>query len=321
MIEISVVIPTYRRPEMLERCLKALNEQRLGPQRFEVIVADDAGDPETHYLVSQLKLVAAFTLSYVPVIGEHGPAAARNAGWRAARGRIVAFTDDDCLPQPGWLINGLAAFTPGIIGVAGKIRMPLPPRPTDYELNAAGLEGAEFVTANCFYLKQALEKAGGFDERFRLAWREDSDLYFTLLQSGGQFARAESAVVVHPVRPGRWGVSLLQTKKNLYDALLYKKHPSLYRSKIMPGPPRLYYLITASLLTAAALLAARNYAGASASAAVWAAATLFFLSRRVRGTSRAPSHLLEMAVTSVPVPLAAVFWRLAGAVRYKVLFV
>ncbi len=86
---------------------------------------------------------------------------------------------------------------------------------TDYELNARNLVRSEFVTANCFYRKQALEAVGGFDERFRMAWREDSDLFFSLLErSNGSgpsaFVQAPDAVVVHPVRPAGWGVSISQ---------------------------------------------------------------------------------------------------------------
>src|SRR5438067_730536 len=105
------------------------------------------------------------TLRYIPVTGVHGPAAARNAGWRAARGEIIAFTDDDCVPTPGWLRAGVSAFVDGVAGVDGRVVMPLPATPTDYERDAAGLERGEFVTANCFYGRDALVAVGGFDER------------------------------------------------------------------------------------------------------------------------------------------------------------
>ena len=80
------------------------------------------------------------------------------------------------------------------------------------------------------------------DERFSAAWREDSDLHFTLLLHGGQIDRVPSALVVHPVRPARWGVSLNQQRKSLFNALLYKKHPRLYRQRIRPWPPWDYTL-------------------------------------------------------------------------------
>lgn len=60
--------------------------------------------------------------------------------------------------------------------------MPLPNPPTDYELNTAGLEKAEFVIANCFYRRKAIASINGFYERFTMPWREDSDLFFTLLK-------------------------------------------------------------------------------------------------------------------------------------------
>src|SRR5690606_10619854 len=102
---------------------------------------------------------------------------------------------------------------------------------------------AEFVTANCFVRRTVLEAVGGFDERFRAAWREDSDLHFVMLERGLKLMKVPAAVVVHPVRPARWGVCLRIQRKSQYDALLYKKHPELYRRRIGPNRPRDYYAI------------------------------------------------------------------------------
>src|SRR5205823_14984267 len=66
-------------------------------------------------------------IHYVAVTGRHGPAAARNAGWKMARGETIAFTDDDCVPDSGWLAAGLTAFSsPTVVAVAGQTVVPLP---------------------------------------------------------------------------------------------------------------------------------------------------------------------------------------------------
>src|SRR3954451_15782798 len=246
---VSVVVPTCGRPALLARCLAALESQTLPRDCYEIVVIEDAK--------------------------REGPATARNRGWRAARAPIIAFTDDDCVPDKAWLERGLEAMRDHDV-VCGRIVMPLPPVPTDYERDAQGLERAEFVTANCFCRKRMLERVGGFDERFRLAWREDSDLHFSLIAAGARIARAPAALVVHPVRPARWGESLRQQRKVMFDALLRRKHRRLYRERIRPGPPWHYYAITFLLLAGVffppALLG-------------WALLTARFCLQRLRGTS------------------------------------
>lgn len=69
------------------------------------------------------------------------------------------------------------------------------------------------------------EKVEGFDERFKAAWREDSDLHFKFLEHNIPINKSEKAVVCHPERKASWGVSVSEQKKSLYNALLYKKHP------------------------------------------------------------------------------------------------
>jgi GT2 family glycosyltransferase len=321
---VSVVVPTCGRAELLYRCLDALCRQELQATLYEIIVVDDGPHRDTKRLVEQWKQSARnkhLDIIYVANHGPHGPAAARNRGWRIARASIIAFTDDDTVPTPGWLLNGLSLFDESVHAICGRIEMPLPGKPTDYERDARQLETAEFVTANCFCRKEVLEFINGFDERFRFAWREDSDLHFRLLGLQANILYAPQAVVVHPVRPAPWGVSVSQQKKIIFDALLYKKHPLLYRQKIRAKPRWDYYLIVALLLLALGGLVAGQFLFALACGAIWAGMTAQFFLMRMRGTSKALPHVMEMAVTSVLIPPHAVFWRIVGALKFRVLFV
>ena len=313
---VSVVVPTCGRPALLTRCLEALAAQTLPQADYEIIVVSDGPDGRTRAAtVSSRRAVRHLVLPR-----RSGPAAARNAGWRAAFAPIVAFTDDDTVPDPEWLAAGLDALDDRCDAVAGRIVMPLPRLPTDYERDAARLADAEFVTANCFVKRQMLEAVGGFDERFKLAWREDSDLHFGLLAHGAVICRAPRAVVVHPVRPAPWGVSLAQQRKVLFDALLYKKHRRLYRERIRPAPRLDYYAVVAALLASAAALALGLTAVGVGAAVLWLALTLRFTARRLEGTHRDWRRIGEMLATSAAIPLLAVFWRVVGAVRYRVVF-
>jgi len=326
-IRASVVIPTYRRHDLLERCLGALLKQTLDARNYEIIVADDGDDPTTSAQVARWCSASGNQprIVYVPVRGEHGPAAARNAGWRAANGDIIAFTDDDTLPCPDWLEQGIATLgegrSPPIVAASGRVHVPLEgARPSDYELDASRLGAGEFVTANCFVRRDALRAIGGFDTRFTAAWREDSDLHFSLLEAQGRIVRANSATVVHPVRRAGFGVALRQQRKILFDALLYKKHRRLYREKIRATPRWDYYAIVVSL--AVAIIAALESSTRVALPAfvVWLLLTVQFVWQRLKQTSHAPAHVIEVVLTSALIPPLAVFWRFVGALRFRVLF-
>jgi glycosyltransferase involved in cell wall biosynthesis len=319
-LRVSVVIATYRRRHLLEKCLASLASQEFPAAGFEVIIADDEASPETEALVYHWAANTLLNLRYLPVSATVGPAAARNAGWQAAESPIIAFTDDDCMPDPQWLCRALAAFQPGVDAVWGRLVMPVPHPPRDYQRNASCIEHAEFVTANCFCRRHVLKATGGFDPQFTAAWREDSDLYFTLLEHGYNVVHQPQAVVLHPVRGAFWGVSLVQQKNSLFNALLYKKHPGLYRQRIQSQPPyRYYYMVFALLFAAAASLAGARPL-LLLSLIIWTVFYARFCGSRLSGTSRAPDHIVEMLVTSAFIPPLAIFWRLTGAVRYRVLF-
>lgn len=319
-LAVSVVVPTCGRMDLLDRCLDALTRQTLPPGAYEVIIVDDEPNHNTLHLVAGWRartVERGPRLVYLPNSGQHGPAAARNLGWRAAQAPIVAFTDDDTVPAVTWLAQGLGAFDEQVDVLCGRIEMPVPRKLTDYQREARRLETAEFVAANCFCRKSILERLDGFDERFTEPCREDSDLYFRLLGIGARIARAPEALVVHPLRPAPWGVSLLQTRKAVFDALLYKKHPELYRARIEPMPRWDHYLAVAALLVT--LLAGSAGVGLAAGLA-WLALTARLCLTRLRGTAKTASHIAEMIVTSALIPPLAVFWRLAGAIRYRVRF-
>ena len=87
-VEVSVVVPTFKRPELLERCLAALVAQTFDSSAYEIIIADDAASELTRHQVEDWRSRCQLTgplIHYLPVRDSQGPAAARNAGWRFAR--------------------------------------------------------------------------------------------------------------------------------------------------------------------------------------------------------------------------------------------
>ncbi len=305
---------------MLRNCLKALRLQLLNKNEFEVIVVSDGPDEETAIAAEHFSRL--MNVRYYALDEKRGPAAARNLGWLNARAAVIAFTDDDCQPDINWLTSILALADPGMAqAFTGRVIVPRNIHPTDYELNTAGLETADFVTANCACTKLALYITGGFDERFSMAWREDSDLEFKLLLHQIPVVRIDEAIVVHPVRAARWGISIKEQKKTLFNALLYRKFPALYRAKIQAQPPVLYYLIIAffivfiaGLLSGVSLLTQTGGIG-------WLLLTAYFITRRLNHTSHSGRHVFEMIFTSVFIPFCSIYWQWYGAFKYRVLFI
>ena len=325
---VSIVVPTFRRPDLLDRCLQALACQHFGSMPYEVIVADDGEDPSVDLRLQQLELAlnraqhARLRWRCVRPSGAHGPAAARNAGWRAAEAPLIAFTDDDTVPDREWLREGCRAMRahPDWVALSGRVVVPAPEGlPSDHALMTQGLERAEFVTANAFVRRDALQRIDGFDERFRRAWREDSDLQFRL-EALGPLGRCEQAIVLHPVRPAPFAISVGQQRNAFYEALLYAKHPQAYRTRIAPQPPWLYYLILLCTLGAVALAAASALGAALGAAAAALLGVGVFALRRLRRTKRSPEHVAEMLVTSAVIPYLSIYWRLRGAWHFRTPF-
>jgi glycosyltransferase involved in cell wall biosynthesis len=316
----TVVIPTYNRPSYLQHCLRCLYLQASLCASFEVIVVTDGPDPATEKAVDAFMNIPYMPLRLLSLPFKKGPAAARNAGWESANSELIIFTDDDCLPANGFVVAYINAFRQSgdpMAAFTGKLIVPITATPTDYEKNTSLLASAEFVTANCACSKQALSAVSGFDEAFTMAWREDSDLQFKLMNQHILPAKVDNAVVVHPVRKANWGISLKEQKKAMFNALLLKKHPQLFREKIYRGPLWNYYAINISLLATAFFLLISKPMPAAIAFITWIILILVFAGRRLQKTRRTPAHIAEMIATSVAIPLLSVYWTLYGAWRYK----
>lgn len=320
-MKISVVIPTFKRPELLLRCLTALKDQSFLPGEYEIIVVTDGPDAVTSGEVSFF--INQYLLTNVIVTGlaqKGGPAAARNKGARLAKGELIVFTDDDCIPDVHWLqaywsASGSRDTEYGVF--TGRTIVPRRPVPTDYEKNIANLETAEFITANCACTKPAFDKLRGFDEEFPVAWREDSEFQFRVIGAGIPVIKVSGAVVVHPVRKAPWGISLREQKKSMFNALLHKKHPLLYKKKISAQPLWNYYAIIFSFISAGICFANDRPLPAYFLIFVWLLLVTQFAYKRLEKTSKKTGHVIEIIVTSILIPYLSVFWTLYGSFTYK----
>lgn len=321
-MKISVVVPTCLRDDLLLRCLDALATQHMSASDYEILVVDDGHSRTTRDLVERAaRETSGPALRYMePPRGLHGPAAARNTGWRAARGEIIAFTHDDTIPAPCWLREGSQAMDPDIGAAWGPVPESSSDAPAEATTGIDESQRAEFSTANCFVRRRALTDIDGFDERFKVAGREDADLYFTLLEHGFEVVHAPQAQVHQVVRDVPFGASLKKQRNMLFEALLFKKHPALYRSKISSRPPLRYYLAVFALFAGFELLLLREPRAAMTAFAIWLGCTLVLAFFRWQRTSHAPRRVLEMLITSAAIPLLAVVWRIAGAFRFRVIF-
>ena len=199
---ISVIIPAKDAATTLGECLQALLHQQ-GMQfeiDYEVIVVDDGSVDDTAEIALK---------HHVKVIRQAnaGPATARNAGARFARGALLAFTDADCTPSPTWLSDLTKPFeNPEVVGVKGVYRTrqtSLIPRfvQLEYEYKYERMRnhaGIDFIDTYCAaYRKEVFIQNGGFDESFRAPSVEDQEFSFRLARKGYLLVFEPSAVVYH----------------------------------------------------------------------------------------------------------------------------
>lgn len=226
---ISVVVPAYERPAGLEALLGALADQSYPPYRYEVLICDDGSTPP----LAERVQVHGLPFSVRFLRGENaGPATARNRGIAEARGTIVAFTDDDCLPAPEWLeAIAQALADPAAYAVHGPTRSSVPPiDPFVHSIHIGREHGV--ATANFAVRKDKLVAVDGFDETFGAPYFEDEDLARRLRERFGEIRWAEGVVVEHPPRPGSARGAWRAAGFWRWMPYMQRKHPDAWRGAI-----------------------------------------------------------------------------------------
>ena len=235
---LSVVIPTYNRLPILQKCLRALEQQQLVEPiaGYEVVLVDDGStDATVTWLAENSQLVPHVRL----IQQEHGgPAAGRNRGVEAARGDVIVFIDSDLVVTPGFLAAHALAlekawrrqrnrlcFTYGAVINTANFD-----NPTSEPHKLRDLSWAYFATGNVAVDRELLERAGLFDPGFRLYGWEDLELGERLRRLGVQLIRCPDAVGYHWHPP----LSLeqiphlikVEQERAKMGLVFYRKHPT-----------------------------------------------------------------------------------------------
>jgi glycosyltransferase involved in cell wall biosynthesis len=222
---------THNRRDRLVAMLDSLRAQTVRPERFEVIVVDDASSDGTEDELAHQAARGDLDLKVIRRGKGGGPAVARNEGWRAASADLVAFTDDDCVTVPGWLEAGLAAHA---AAPEAFLQGPVGPIPDEVELRSATARtvivdslGPYYQTCNIFYPRTLLERLDGFDENFPAPGGEDTDLAWRALEQGVEAKWVPEAQVYHAVN--ELGVDgLMKLARRWAPSMeVYIRHPGL----------------------------------------------------------------------------------------------
>jgi glycosyltransferase involved in cell wall biosynthesis len=320
--DVSVVVPSHERPLRLRWLLNALEEQTLDPARWELVVVHDSRGDDTERLLATHPLrerVEMRTRRLEPGTGT--PARQRNVGWSMARAPLIAFTDDDCRPEPSWLeeLTAAVAGAPDGAIVQGTAR----PDPNEIELLAAPHARTLDVdppddfgqTCNIAYPRDLLERLGGFDEIFALAAGEDTDLLWRAREAGAPHVGAPDAVVYHAVEAFT-AVGLARRSGKWRDLpAVARRHPGL-RARFPVGGRFWRDRHVWLLATLAGALVTRRASVAAALSIPYLRWALHDDEARPRGRVRAAAEVPGRALVDL-----SEIWVLArGSVRHRTMF-
>lgn len=214
---LSVVVCTYNGADLLPGCLESLAAQTLAPERFEVLIVDNNSTDASREIADGF----AERYPHFRVLEERqqGLSHARNRGWKAASGELVAFLDDDAKAAPDWcerIVDAFATVQPSPAAVGGEIHPffeePPPAWFTDeLEVRTWG-PSAEFLQpprapfgfsgSNMAFPRRILEEYGGFSSAFGMTGAttrmgEDSELFSRLYKDKPWFWYDPAIVVFH----------------------------------------------------------------------------------------------------------------------------
>ena len=222
---ISVVVPVKDRRERMLRCLDALLAQ--DHPDYEVLVLDNESGDGTAEACRERALGAAVPVRVEVVGGSVG--AVRNHGARIGRGEVIAYTDSDCMPEPGWLRAGLEPFADPRVGVVcGKTLPEHPPEQGWYATIEVTEWSGRFESCNVFFRREPFAATEGFDEVIGHFW-EDTAAGRAMLRRGWGWAWAEGAVVRHDMTYPGFAWQLRRVQRHANAARVVRRYPELRR--------------------------------------------------------------------------------------------
>lgn len=315
-----MIIPVRNRRDLLVQTLDALDQQRCTD--FEVVVVDDGSDDGS--ADAARRPVAGRPVRVMRSTGR-GAVAARQTAIDATTTPVLAFTDSDCRPDPGWLQAGLAAIDAGADMVHG---MTVPERWVGpLERSVGQVDDGLFATCNAFYRREAFEAAGGFDlgAAGRLGFRhdenvrgmgfgEDTLLGWRLVRSGATVVFEEEALVVHHVFPADFRDQLSRAWSLGAFPTLLREVPELRRTLVFRGVlfgPRDRRPVYATV----AALASRRPLAVAAAGAWWA----LVRGREVRPAPVPKERKPLLLAQEMVVDAVAAASLLAGSIRARTL--
>jgi GT2 family glycosyltransferase len=229
---ISVVVCTHNGNGTLKRCMEGLANLRY--PNYEVIFVDDGStDPSA--------VMRARDFGFELIQTENrGLSSARNTGWQAANGEIVAYLDDDAWPDPDWLTYLATTFARGSYGGVGGPNIPPPSDGPIAQCVAKAPGGpihvlvsdeeAEHIPGcNMAFRRDVLAEVGGFDPKFRVAG-DDVDLCWRVLDAGHRLGFSPAAMVWHHRRNSIRAYWRQQRGYGKAEALLERKWPERYNA-------------------------------------------------------------------------------------------
>ncbi len=302
-------------------CLDALSRQQFPANQFEVIIVEDGYSADTEWAVRLFADHTGIETRYLPQTVQRGLAAARNRGWQAARARVIAFTNDSSVPQPDWLSAAARCYKRGAQVLSGQVKMPEKPQYCAVNnRTTTPVSYADFTAGNCFCLRTALERVGGFDEAFASAWYEDRDLQFKFIRVGIPILKCPEAIVVCSSNAATDNKIRPDERNNRYDALLYKRHPDLFRQRVPPlrGIVFTYYGAVGGAIIGLMALLLVSPATSLTFLSIWFLVTLDLFAQRFP-TPVTLDSIQQTAVTTIATPFSTVYWQLYGILRYRVL--
>lgn len=228
---VSIVIPAYNESDNILACINSLKSQNFPNDNYEIIVVDNNSTDNTREILKSLDV--AHTIEY-----RKGPAAAKNAGIKLAKGEIIVFIDGDCVASNEWLDNMVAGFKDSKVGcVAGEIRIRTVKNQTlsaleRYLIKKGHLSQKSNVkhhflpfaaTANVAYRREVIEEIGLFDNNLIIG--EDVDLSWRMqLFTEFKLKYVPKAIVFHPCQSSPRSL-FRQKRQHAYGAVaLYKKY-------------------------------------------------------------------------------------------------